>query len=223
MVAWTGQSVVEQDLRAAPHMAVVSVSSWGSEGAGAPGWGMLGGSDEPARDRRPGGARRRLLDLAADRLQPVLVAASRQLGEHTFKGELVQRLGRGERLSGRQGQLGGPVGAAHPRPVNPGVATAEGDLAGLPAVADRGPVRVVAALGGPTSRSTSASSRLPSTPKPVSTARTSSPSRAAPANSASATVTAGATRARRRRAGSSAYPSACSGGGGCYRRDWLRT
>jgi hypothetical protein len=37
--------------------------------------GVLGGGDEPAGNRRPGGSGRRMLDLAAHRLQPVPVAA----------------------------------------------------------------------------------------------------------------------------------------------------
>jgi hypothetical protein len=111
------------------------------------GQGMLGGGDEPAGDRRPGGPRARLFGSAADRLQPMVVAAGRQLGQHPLKGELVQQLGRGERLPGRQSQLGGAVGAAYPRPVDPDPAAAEGDPAGLGAMADRGPLRVVAALG----------------------------------------------------------------------------
>jgi hypothetical protein len=58
-----------------------------------------------------------------------------------------QQLASGERLPGRQGELGGAVGAAHPRPVDRDPAAAEGDLAGLGAVADRCSVGVVAALG----------------------------------------------------------------------------
>jgi hypothetical protein len=60
---------------------------------------------------------------------------------------LVQQLGGGERLPGGQGQLAGAVGAAHPRPVDPHPPPAQGDLAGLAAVADRGPVGLMAALG----------------------------------------------------------------------------
>jgi hypothetical protein len=111
------------------------------------GEGVLGRGHEPAGDRRPGGARRGVLDLAADRFQPVLVAAGRQLGQHPLQGELVQQLGRGERCPGRQGQLAGAVGAAHPWPVDPDPAAAEGDPARLGAVADRGPVGLMAALG----------------------------------------------------------------------------
>jgi len=41
----------------------------------------------------------------------------------------------------------GAVGSADPRPVGPDAAAAEGDLAGLGAVADRGPSGVVASFG----------------------------------------------------------------------------
>jgi hypothetical protein len=111
------------------------------------GQGVLGGGDEPARDRRPGGARRGVLDLAADRLQPMVVAAGRQLGQHPLQGELVQQLSRGEHLPSRQGQLLGAIGAAHPRSVDWDPAAAEGNPAGLGAVAHRAPIRIMAALG----------------------------------------------------------------------------
>jgi hypothetical protein len=77
----------------------------------------------------------------------MVVAAGGQLGQHPLQGQLVQQLGPSERLPGRQGQLGGAVGAAHPWPLDPDPTAAEGDLAGLGAVTDRGPLRVVAALG----------------------------------------------------------------------------
>jgi hypothetical protein len=107
----------------------------------------LGGGDEPARHRRPGGPRAGLLGAAADRLQPMVVAAGRQLGQHPLEGELVQQLAGGERLPGGQGQLGGAVGGTDPRPVDPDAAAAEGDPAGLAAVADRGTIGIVAAPG----------------------------------------------------------------------------
>jgi hypothetical protein len=152
------------------------------------GQGMLGRGHEPARHRRLRRARAGLLDPAADRLQPGGVVARRQLGQHPLQGQLVQQLGPGERRPGRQAQLAGAVGGAHPRTVDPHTPAAKGDLAGLGAVADRGTVGVVAALG-PTSPSTSAASSSPSTPRPVPTASASSPSLAAPASSASAIVT----------------------------------
>ena len=136
-----------------------------------------------------------------------VVAAGRQLGQHPLQGQLVQQLGPGERLPGRQSQLGGAVGAAHPWPLDPHPAAAEGDLAGLGAVADRGPVGLWRPLG-PTSRSTSSSSRLPSTPRPVPTARASRPSRAAPASSASATVTRSGRTSSASAGRVGAYPSA---------------
>ena len=52
-----------------------------------------------------------------------------------------------ERRPGRQRELGGAVGAADPRPVDPNPAATEGDPAGLGAVTDRGPVGLMAALG----------------------------------------------------------------------------
>jgi hypothetical protein len=156
--------------------------------------------------------------LAADRLQPMAVAAGGELGQHPLQRQLVQQLRSSERLPGRQGQLGGAVGAAHPWPLDPDPAPTQGDPAGLGAVADRSPGGVWRPLG-PTSRSTSASSRLPSTPRPIPTAR-----RGALAGGAGQLgegdgdpVRAGP--ARRRRAGSSAYPSA-GGGSPSGRAAW---
>jgi hypothetical protein len=77
----------------------------------------------------------------------MVVAATGELGQHPLHRELVQQLGPSERLPGGQGQLGGAVGAADPRPLDPDPAAAEGDSAGLGAVTDRGPLRVVAAPG----------------------------------------------------------------------------
>jgi hypothetical protein len=111
------------------------------------GQGVLGRGHEPARHRRlrgPGGG---LLHRAADRLKANLIATGRELSKHPLQGELVQQLGGGERLPGGQGQLGGAVGAADPRPVDPHTPAAEGDLAGLGAVADRGTGGVVAPFG----------------------------------------------------------------------------
>jgi hypothetical protein len=110
------------------------------------GQGMLGRGHEPARDRRLGGPAGGLLDPSADRFQPVLVAAGGQLGQHPLQGELVQQLRGTEHLPGRQRQLAGTIGAAHPRAVDPHPPPpAQGDPAGLGAVADRDPLPVVAA------------------------------------------------------------------------------
>src|SRR5512132_3733097 len=149
---------------------------------------MLGRGHEPARDRRLGGPRAGLFGSAADGLEPGLVAAGGQFGQHPLHRELVQQLGRGKRCPCRQRQLPDTVGAAYPRPVDPDAAAAEVTLPGWL------PWRTATRSGwwrplGPTSRSTSASSRLPSTPRPVPTASASRPSRAAPTSSASATVT----------------------------------
>lgn len=76
-------------------------------------------ADEPARDRRPGGPRAGLVGAAADRLQPNSIAAGRPLGQHPLHRQLVQQLGRGERLPGGQRPLGGAIGAADPRPIDP--------------------------------------------------------------------------------------------------------
>jgi hypothetical protein len=67
--------------------------------------------------------------------------------QHPLQGQPVQQLGRGECRPGRHSQLGGADGAAHPRPIHPHPAAAQGDPAGLGAVTDRGPVGMVAALG----------------------------------------------------------------------------
>jgi hypothetical protein len=111
------------------------------------GQGPFGRGDEPAGDRRPGGPRARLFGSAADWLQPGLVVAGRQLGQHPFQRQLVEQLAAGERLPGGQSQLSGAVGGADPRAVDPHPAAAEGDFAGLGAVTDRGPVGLMAALG----------------------------------------------------------------------------
>jgi hypothetical protein len=62
------------------------------------------------------------------------MAATRQLGQHPLQRQLVQQLGPSERLPGRQRQLGGAIGAAHPRPIDPHPSATEDDLAGLDAV-----------------------------------------------------------------------------------------
>jgi hypothetical protein len=79
------------------------------------GQGMLGGGHEPAGHRRPGGPRTRRFGSAADRLQPMVVAAGGQLGQHPLQGELVQQLAGSERLPGGQGQLGGVPSARRTR------------------------------------------------------------------------------------------------------------
>jgi hypothetical protein len=85
--------------------------------------------------------------LMADGLQPCWVSAGGQFGEHPFQGELIQQLGRGERLIGRHWNLTGPVGGADSGAADPHPTAAEGHLAGLAAMAHRRPIRVVAALG----------------------------------------------------------------------------
>jgi len=111
------------------------------------GQGVLGPGHEPAGDRRLGGPRRRALDVGADGFQPGLVAARGQLGQHPLHRQLLQQLGRGERLVGRYGQLAGAVGGPDPRSAHPHPAAAQGHLARLGAVADRRPVGVVTAYG----------------------------------------------------------------------------
>jgi hypothetical protein len=111
------------------------------------GQGMLGPGHEPPRDRRLGGPRSGGRNSGADRFQPGRVAATGQLGEHPLQRQLAQQLGRGERLVGRHRHLAGAVSRTDPRPTYPHPPATEGHLAGLGAVADRGAVGVVAALG----------------------------------------------------------------------------
>ena len=136
----------------------------------------------------------------ADRLEPGAVAAGRQLGHHPLQRHAVEQLGRREQLIGRHRHLAGAVGGADPRPADRHPPPAQGDRAVLGAVTDRGPARVVTALrsGQPVDVGRPADSCI--TCKPVPTASASRPSRAAPANSASVTVTARASPTRRRRA-----------------------
>jgi hypothetical protein len=57
------------------------------------GQGVLGGGDEPARDRRLRRPHGGGLDAGADRFQAGLITARGELGEHPLQGELVQQLG----------------------------------------------------------------------------------------------------------------------------------
>src|SRR5215211_4495396 len=108
---------------------------------------MLGPGHEATRHRGLGGPRAGLDDLGADWFQPGRVAARRQLGQHPLHRQLVEQVGGGERLVGRHGQLAGAVGGPDPRSAYPHPAAAQGHLARLAAMTDRGPLREVAALG----------------------------------------------------------------------------
>jgi hypothetical protein len=108
---------------------------------------VLGPGDEPARDRRLGGPRGGALDVRADGFQPNPIAARRQLGQHPLQRQLIQQLGRGERLVGRHRQLPGAVRGPDPRSTDPHSAAAQGHLAGFGAVPHGGTAGVVAALG----------------------------------------------------------------------------
>jgi hypothetical protein len=111
------------------------------------GQGVLGAGDESARDRRfrrPRGGGR---NTGAYRFQAGWIAATRELGKHPLQRELAEQLGRGERLVGRHRQLSGAVGGPDSGSTHPHPPAAEGHLAGLGAVADRGPGGVVAAFG----------------------------------------------------------------------------
>ena len=79
------------------------------------GQGGFGHRHEPARDRRLACRRRRFADLLTDRLEPDRVAARRQPGQHLLHRHLAQDLRRAEQLIGRNRQLPGAVGGAHPR------------------------------------------------------------------------------------------------------------
>ena len=110
------------------------------------GQGGFGHRHEPAGDRRLACRRGLFGDLLPDRLEPDRVAAGRQPGEHLLHRHLAQDLRRGEQLIGRDRQLPGAVGGAHPRPGHRHPAPTQGDRAALAAVAHRGPGRVVPAL-----------------------------------------------------------------------------
>ena len=85
----------------------------------------------PSLPARPGDRRAPTRDDTGDRrARPAPLQA-----------ELVQQLGRGEHLPGRQGQLGGAVGAAHPRPVDRSLSPRTGALE-----VSAGPPRRAAAL-----------------------------------------------------------------------------
>jgi hypothetical protein len=127
------------------------------------------------------GARGGGLDLAADRFQAGRVTATGELGEHALQRQLAQKVGGGEHLVGRHGQLPAAVGGPDPP-------AAAGHLAGLAAVAHRHPVRVVAALGADQSSDVLGHQRLQHLQDRPNGQRQ-QPSRAAPASSATARVT----------------------------------
>jgi hypothetical protein len=108
---------------------------------------MLGSGHEPAGNRRLGGARRGLLNADPDWFQAGRVAAGGQLGQHSLQCQLIQQLGRGERLVGRHRQLPGAISRTDWGPTDPYAAAAEGHLARLAAVPHCRSGRVVAALG----------------------------------------------------------------------------
>ena len=147
------------------------------------GQGMLGSGHEPAENRRLGGARRGLLNADPDWFQAGRVAAGGQLGQHSLQCQLIQQLGRGERLVVGTGSFQVPSAERTQGRTDPYAAAAEGHLARLAAC------RTAARAGlwrplGPTNRATSSSSMAWSTCRPVPTASASSTSRAALASSA---------------------------------------
>ena len=108
---------------------------------------MLGPSHEPAGHRRLGGPCRGLLNADPDWFQSSRVAARGQLGQHSLQRELAQQLGGGDRLVSRDRQLPAAVGGTDSGPTHPDPPAAQGHLAGLAAMTDRGPIQVMAALG----------------------------------------------------------------------------
>jgi len=107
----------------------------------------VGHGHKPPRHRRLAGARRGLLDLGADRLKAQTIAASRQAAEHPLQCQPAQDLGGREQLVGGDGKLARAVGGTDPGTLHRDPPSPKGHRAVLVAVADRGPVRVVLALG----------------------------------------------------------------------------
>ena len=107
---------------------------------------VLCGLDEAPRDR---GARRGAgtgLDAFADGLEPGLVAARGELGEHLLHCEAAEHLGRGEVLIGGHQKLTSSICRTHPRAPHRDASAAQGHRALLVSMAHRRAVRVVTAL-----------------------------------------------------------------------------
>ena len=85
-------------------------------------------------------------DVLADRLARAREPARRDAGEHLLEHDPGQRVAIGEVRVRRQRHLVLAVGGPHPRALHTDTPAAERDLAGLVAVAHRGPVGVALAL-----------------------------------------------------------------------------
>ena len=102
--------------------------------------------DEHLRDRSLPRRRRRLLDLAADRLADTSKLAGRDAGEHPVHHRPRQRVAVSEVLVALNGQLALVHGRAHPRTTHRNAPGAQGHRPGLVAVPDSDAIRVVLAL-----------------------------------------------------------------------------
>ncbi len=107
----------------------------------------LGGLDKPPRHSRLAGRGSGLVDLLADWFQADLPAAGGDPGQHLRHGHPPEHLSAGKQLIRRHRQLTRTVARAHSRPLDGHPAPAQGDRATLAAVAHRGPVGIVLALG----------------------------------------------------------------------------
>ncbi len=102
--------------------------------------------DEHLGDRALPGRRRRLLDLAADRLADLGELARRDAREHPAHHRPRQRVTVGELLVTLNRQLALAVGRAHPRTADRDPPAAQGHRPVLVAVTDRDAIAVVLAL-----------------------------------------------------------------------------
>ncbi len=112
------------------------------------GQGLAGALDEGARDHRLAHRARIGLDLDTNRLPSAPVAPARDPGEHPLEDDARERIAVGEvAVHGKADLAGAAGGGAYPGALDPDPPPAEGDLAGLVAVAHSSSLGVMAALG----------------------------------------------------------------------------
>ncbi len=112
------------------------------------GKGLAGALGEGARDRGLLLNRARIgLDLGTNRLPSAPVAPVRDPGEHPLEDDARERVTVGEVAVHGKADLAGAVGGAYPGALDPDPPPAEGDLAGLVAMAHGLSLGVMAALG----------------------------------------------------------------------------